>query len=130
MSSVIDPSSDAFFFTITSASQQKYDAFIDVNKIGEDYYFDCRYRRINNASLPWTFLSMGNNFSAQFDLDKMTTTESTLAMVDKMLERCNMRISEVFGEASATIPTSGIELVIYLFGNGGIVANNNVLSRK
>ena len=126
--SVIDPSGNAFFFVIQSPSGN-CDAFIDVNEIGGDHFFDCRYRKMNRPDLPWIFLAMGNNFDAQFDESKMTTEAGALAELDRMLERCNAVIYEEFGVAPE-IPTSGIELVEYLMANGGIGFKNNELYRS
>jgi hypothetical protein len=127
MSSVIDPSANAFFFTIKTATEE-LDAFIDVNEIQGDHYFDCRYRKANSPDSPWTFLSMGNNFDAQFNESRMTTAAGALAELDRMLERCNLMIVELLGGYSK-IPASGIELIEYLMRTRGIECTNNELHR-
>jgi hypothetical protein len=128
MSSVTDPSANAFFFLLET-STETLEAFIDVNEIAGDHYFDCRYRKADSPNAPWTFLAMGNNFNAQFDESKMTTEAGALAELDRMLERCNLMIVELLGSHSK-VPASGIELIEYLMRTSKIKCESNQLTRS
>ena len=82
-----DPSPDAQFFTI-DAGEKRYDAFFDLNTVGESHYGAVRYRELNSPdSTPWVYLSPSAGNSAtdnEFDASRMTTAEGTDAEIDSV----------------------------------------------
>lgn len=121
--SIGNPTARAFRFVI-DGENQKYDAYADVVKYGDDWYaLDVRYRAQGATADKWTYL-----FAADLPSEPPKDEQSAASSMNKAIDEINEKIKSVFRSGEEK-PLSGYELFYWLVSYG-MQENNNVISLK
>lgn len=120
------PTPGAKRFVIEGGEGQLYDAYTDVIRHADGYlYVDTRYRVQGASGDKWTFLC-AFDFKEDELYDDPNDTDKRLLVI---LEKTNVRISEVFGKQVDSVPVAFEERVRWAV-RFGLTETENALSLK